>query len=214
MSENAFRSDIDKTLWNTAQYMLEHHELGQDGRYAHLALPSEEAGLFFVALFSAHDGRPIHLFNAPPQPDLSRNLDLSQTEERYDTFSIGDYKLRALTIPLRYDQPGADPTEPVAFLRIARYYDDFILFERVFFVLGVTGVGAVAFSLLIGGFLLRRMLKPLDDMAAVALRIHRANDLSRRLPDFGDSDEIGRLAMVLNQTLDRLESLRSAARCG
>jgi signal transduction histidine kinase len=55
--------------------------------------------------------------------------------------------------------------------------------------------------------LTHQLLTPLDDITAVALQITRADDLSRRLPDTGRRDEIGRLTMVLNQTLERLERL-------
>jgi signal transduction histidine kinase len=61
--------------------------------------------------------------------------------------------------------------------------------------------------LFLGAILTHQLLKPLDDITAVALKITRTDDLSRRLPDSGRRDEIGRLTMVLNQTLERLERL-------
>jgi signal transduction histidine kinase len=74
-------------------------------------------------------------------------------------------------------------------------------------ILFLTGLAAVSLSLFLGAWLTHRLLKPLDDIAAVAIQITRADDLSRRLPDTGRRDEIGSLTMVLNQTLERLESL-------
>ncbi len=74
-------------------------------------------------------------------------------------------------------------------------------------ILILTGVAAVCLSLFLGAILTHQLLKPLDDIAAVALQITRADDLSRRLPDSGRRDEIGRLTLVLNQTLERLERL-------
>ncbi len=70
-----------------------------------------------------------------------------------------------------------------------------------------TGFAAVTLSLFVGVLVSHSYLKPLDEMAAVALRITRADDLSKRLPDTGRQDEIGHLTMALNNTLDRLEKL-------
>jgi len=214
MSESAFQSDIEDSLNNVAAGILERNELFGNGYDFQLDLPPEEASLFFVALFDQHGHQMSEPEASTPQPDLSPHLDLHHHDRYFATVYHGDHKLRVLTVPLHMVGAGQvaainspPQTPPDAFLRVARVYDDFVSFERVGFILGTTGLGAIAVSLLVGGLMLRSMLKPLDDMAAVALRIHRANDLSRRLPDFGSSDEIGRLALVLNQTLDRLESL-------
>ena len=57
-----------------------------------------------------------------------------------------------------------------------------------------------------GGYTLtRRWLKPLDLMVEEANRI-TADDLNRRLPVANAHDELGRLGMVFNVTLDRLEN--------
>jgi signal transduction histidine kinase len=74
-------------------------------------------------------------------------------------------------------------------------------------ILVLAGLAAVCLSLFLGAILTYQLLKPLDDMAAAAVRITKADDLSRRLPDTGRHDEIGRLTMVLNGTLERLERL-------
>src|SRR5581483_7161130 len=60
--------------------------------------------------------------------------------------------------------------------------------------------------LVIGGYTItRHWLDPLDRMVAEANRI-TASDLSRRLPVPNPHDELGRLASVFNDTLDRLEA--------
>jgi signal transduction histidine kinase len=79
--------------------------------------------------------------------------------------------------------------------------------DQLQFILLLTGVAAVGLSLFLGALLTHQLLKPLDDITAAALKITRTDDLSRRLPDSGRRDEIGRLTMVLNQTLERLERL-------
>lgn len=54
-----------------------------------------------------------------------------------------------------------------------------------------------------GIFLARRVLKPVDTMAQAALEIEES-DLGRRI-DIKTKDELGKLALALNQMIDRLE---------
>jgi two-component system, OmpR family, sensor kinase len=71
-------------------------------------------------------------------------------------------------------------------------------------------VGAGAASWLVAG----RALRPLDAMADTAEDIGRTQDLSRRLPETGPDDEVGRLQRSFNQMLRQLDEayqrLRSA----
>lgn len=62
-----------------------------------------------------------------------------------------------------------------------------------------------------GWFLARRALAPVDAMVEAARRIE-AEDLSRRLETRDTSDELGRLATVLNDMLTRLERSFSTVR--
>ena len=83
---------------------------------------------------------------------------------------------------------------------------------RLFLIAGVflSLVGAGAASWLVAG----RALRPLDSMATTAEDIGRTQDLSRRLPEGGPNDEVGRLQRSFNQMLRQLEDayqrLRSA----
>jgi signal transduction histidine kinase len=53
-----------------------------------------------------------------------------------------------------------------------------------------------------------RALRPLDAVTKAALQITRADDLSRRIPLTGPAtDEVGRLVIAFNNTLERLERL-------
>jgi signal transduction histidine kinase len=56
-------------------------------------------------------------------------------------------------------------------------------------------------------------LHPLDNVTRTALQITSADDLSRRIPYAGSSnDEVGQLVAAFNQTLSRLENLFSTQR--
>jgi heavy metal sensor kinase len=67
---------------------------------------------------------------------------------------------------------------------------------------------AMLITFLVTWFMTRKVLAPLTAMTSIATQITRADDLSRRIPleDFRD-DEIGRLVMAFNKTLERLEKL-------
>jgi signal transduction histidine kinase len=81
-------------------------------------------------------------------------------------------------------------------------------FLRILVLLGPVAV--VAFAL--GGWVLTsRAIAPLDAMVRAARRIG-AEDLSRRIEAGARDDELGRLAAVLNDMLDRLERSFTVAR--
>lgn len=83
---------------------------------------------------------------------------------------------------------------------------------RLFLIAGalLSLLAAGAASWLVAG----RALRPLDAMADAAEDIGRTQDLSRRLPEAGPNDEVGRLQRSFNQMLRQLEDtyqrLRSA----
>ncbi|MGH7926897.1 MAG: sensor histidine kinase, partial [Candidatus Binatia bacterium] len=70
---------------------------------------------------------------------------------------------------------------------------------------------ALVGSALGGWFLARRALTPVDAMVEAARRIE-AEDLTKRIPSRSSDDELGRLAIVLNDMLGRLERSFGAAR--
>ncbi|MBI3545577.1 MAG: HAMP domain-containing protein [Gammaproteobacteria bacterium] len=63
---------------------------------------------------------------------------------------------------------------------------------------------AITLALIGGYFLAGRMLAPIGSMAAKAKEIS-AHNLSQRLPVIQPNDELGRLATIFNDTLQRLE---------
>jgi heavy metal sensor kinase len=83
--------------------------------------------------------------------------------------------------------------------------DRFLLVLAALFPLALAGAAAG------GWFLAGRALTPVDAMVETARRIG-AEDLSRRLTRETSHDELGRLAAVLNDMLDRLERAFTAAR--
>ena len=60
---------------------------------------------------------------------------------------------------------------------------------------------------IVGAFLARRALIPIDTITNTASAISRTKDLSRRLNIAADSSEVGRLAATFNEMLDRIQQL-------
>jgi signal transduction histidine kinase len=80
-------------------------------------------------------------------------------------------------------------------------------------VLAGSGIAAVAAATVIGWATARRALNPLETITQTALQITRADDLSRRIPMTRvPQDEVGRLAMAFNESLERLERLFNTQR--
>jgi two-component system, OmpR family, sensor kinase len=75
-------------------------------------------------------------------------------------------------------------------------------------VLVSSAIVAVAAATVIGWLSARRALAPLETITQTALQITRADDLSRRIPMTAvPHDEVGRLGMAFNESLERLERL-------
>src|SRR5262249_36391032 len=72
-------------------------------------------------------------------------------------------------------------------------------------VIGTTT--AVVFAALIGFFLAGRALKPIDDLTRAARAIALTRDLEQRVRESRKADEVDRLAITINEMLQRLENL-------
>jgi signal transduction histidine kinase len=79
-------------------------------------------------------------------------------------------------------------------------------------VLALSGFGAALLAVAAATLLTLRGLRPLGRLADAAGEIERTADPSRRLPETGVADEIGRLTGVLNRMLASLEQSRAVER--
>ncbi|HEY9152910.1 MAG TPA: HAMP domain-containing sensor histidine kinase [Anaerolineales bacterium] len=138
--------------------------------------------------------------------NLSISLDpigLKAGEPIYRENIVENVHLRVLSIPLRSGNRNVGVLQVATNLNVAdtarRDLLDILLISTIVSAL-VAGIGS--------WFVLGRVLAPLDVATETALAINRADDLSRRIPYDGESDdEIGNLIEAFNQTLERLENL-------
>ncbi|HYK54522.1 MAG TPA: HAMP domain-containing sensor histidine kinase [Candidatus Eremiobacteraceae bacterium] len=79
-------------------------------------------------------------------------------------------------------------------------------FKRILFVVFIVAIPAVvAGAIFSAGYVTRRGLEPLRDIAALATRIE-ATDLSRRLKSASEQGELGSLSAAFNRMLERLQA--------
>lgn len=111
-----------------------------------------------------------------------------------------DLRLRSLSVP--FVVPDRPAHWMIRLMRVHQPHADALPDLRLIIVIALPIVVSL---LVVGGHLItRRWLLPLDRMTLEADRIS-AQDLSRRLPVDNPHDELGRLARVFNETLDRLQ---------
>jgi len=115
-----------------------------------------------------------------------------------------DLRLRMIAMPLA--GPGGRPW----ILRVMRVHEAAVDILAVFRIILWTMLPLVVAALVAGGYALTRYwLRPLDSMADDVERIG-VDDLSRRVSVPPNSSEIGRVATVFNQTLERLQNAFAA----
>ena len=121
----------------------------------------------------------------------------------YSDAYAGAAHLRVLTVPLKVGDHTIGVLQVGASLTVVDATRNTLLSILV----GVTII-AVLMAGLGSWVLLGRSLAPLETITDAVDQINRADDLSRRIPYLGQTDdEIGDLVESFNQTLERLESL-------
>jgi len=117
--------------------------------------------------------------------------------------SIENAHLRVLSVPLSIGSRPAGTLQVAASLAVVEATQKTLL--NVLVIGTIVAVALAAFGV---SFVTYRSLSPLESVTQTALQITRADDLSRRIPYQGPTDdEIGQLIDAFNQTLGRLEHL-------
>jgi heavy metal sensor kinase len=118
------------------------------------------------------------------------------------TVDAGGSRLRVLSAPLVVGRSVVGIVQVGASLR-----DIDATLQRLAYLL-IGGISlSLALAAFIGAFMARAALNPIDRVTQTALRITRAEDLSRRIEGVEVQDEVGRLASTFNEMLDRIEGL-------
>lgn len=132
---------------------------------------------------------------------------LSALEQTRRNVVVNGFPLRVLTRPLFVSD------RIVGRIQVAEPINAILETEnRVTFVMLIAGIFAFFISLFLGNTLIERALRPIETIAEAASQIATGDDLSRRIPYDGPMDELGRLTVIFNATLGRLEQLFTAQR--
>jgi len=126
----------------------------------------------------------------------------------YSSRNIDDARIRVLSVPLQTNRG------PAGVLQVALNLGLLDLLQRT--MVGIMVLLAAVLSLVVGWstwLMTGQALAPLETVTEVATRITQADDLSRRIPQASSSgDEVGRLIVAFNETLERLENLFNTQR--
>jgi signal transduction histidine kinase len=112
------------------------------------------------------------------------------------------YPLRELVAPLRLDQRIVGVLHVARSLRATERASTLLLYA-----FGTGGVLVLLAAARGGAWITSEALRPIDEIAATARSIVRAEDLSRRVPVPAAQDELQRLSVTVNELLERLQLL-------
>jgi two-component system, OmpR family, sensor kinase len=206
---NNLRLNIDAQLTETADQILSASRVRQFSNILQVDVPEEldvfrASGVGVVVIDNDHNvvrkSRNIGSFNQPFDADVLPSVTPQNSATR-DVY-LGETHMRVLSAPI------AVSDQQVGYLQVAASLDgvDESLHQLGALMLlgGAIGVAAAA---VVGAFLARQALQPIDRITQTAAAIARARDLDRRVMQPTQLDEVGRLAETFNFMLDRLEGL-------
>lgn len=182
----------------------------EQGEYALATFLSFDKSLFFQlwdtegALLDSVHAEEIEIGSSPIDPVGLRDA-LEDKEESFKEVFSRDNHYQVKTKPL-YSSDGT------VFLGVLQAGTNLNGVDKFLFdlqqALIFTGLSAMGIAAIVSYMTTNRALSPLATVTRTASEITRADDLSRRIPEFGSSDdEVGRLIKAFNQTLERLEDL-------
>jgi signal transduction histidine kinase len=79
--------------------------------------------------------------------------------------------------------------------------------NNLLFALSIMGGSGILFSAIVGAWMARRALRPVDELTKTAMAIYRAENLERRVTVPKTNDEVGHLSQAFNEMLERLSQL-------
>ena len=134
----------------------------------------------------------------PVPPDTLR--DALAGREVHDTLTVGDDRLEMYSAPLLLNG------EAVGMLQVAVPREPMEDSQsRLRLVLGGVVIGTAALAAGLGWLLATLAMRPVDRMTRTAMAIGGSADLTRRLPEPPQRDELGRLARTFNEMLGQLD---------
>jgi two-component system sensor histidine kinase MprB len=189
---------LDVTLRDRASELTPSVLAGRAAFRTVVAAPGE-----FVQTLSANGSslRPPYQVTELPHGRLERTI-AATSGSRAATVTIGGARMRVLTTHVA----------PGKALQIARpLADDDATLSRLRLVLALLAISAVLVAVLLGGWIAKKVLAPMERLTQTAEDVARTRDLSVRL-DEGGHDEVARLGAAFNEMLVALDRSVTAQR--
>jgi signal transduction histidine kinase len=202
---------MDTSLKDTAEDIIGAGDFVLDGLV--FRIPPEVVDRFgatrvYVQIWDADGNWLRNSENLPYRQPLDKQ-GLEHTQPSSRNVVLRGTHLRVVTVPIITDED-----QLLGFVQAAQSRAQVDVITSVLLIVLVMGsVAAVLLAAGVGWLSANRALRPLDTITQTAMQITRADDLSRRIPLEGlANDEVGRLALAFNNTLERLERLFNAQR--
>ena len=199
-------SQIDQNLIEAYQSALPYYQkiIGGTGGLSFSTESKSASGAFYYQ-FWGKDGKlrqawpSLELIDTPLDP-----INYRSTIPVFNNSFFGNKHFRVLTVPLIIADTDLGTLQAATDLSLI----DSTL-QQLLWILMVGLTGAMFLTALAAWYTTHQALMPLNVVTEIALQITQADDLSRRIPIHGlsENDEIGKLITAFNQTLQRLERL-------
>lgn len=209
----ALRETADQVIKNSDSYLV-----GTFGTPSHIEVRLPELDVFRASgvMVQAWSLNPDGSYELGDQSNNLRNYEkpldptvFDVTLPHYTAVKISGWELRVLTVPLRLN--GQDNILGMIQVGASLETVNQATNRLSLFMLG-GGILAMLSSLGLGYWLSNRTLKPIEALSQAADGIVTAKDLETRLDWKGPMDELGKLTVVFNRMMDRLEQLFNAQR--
>lgn len=196
-------NQVDDTLASTATKIIQVTQVNSSGEINTIALPLDMTSTAYVQLWGTDNKLKI---SSPTISALKTSLDLAGLRYGrpiYRENTIDNVHLRVLSVPLHVGSHKVGILQVAVNLGVVDTARNGLLDTFLFSALVAVTLAGIGSWIALG-----QTLAPLASVIETAEAINRADDLSRRIPYNGPSnDEIGSLIESFNQTLERLETL-------
>jgi two-component system OmpR family sensor kinase len=205
LSASLFRQ-VEDTLQRTADDILRASQFQIAGiPLSTVQLELELTANIFVQVFDAEGNLIQQTMNFSQENHPFDETTLNAEIPIFSSVILDGTRFRVLTVPV----PRGNNDQIVAYLQLAESLQNIDQTrELLIFILVGGGIVVIILAAVVGWVTASTALRPIEEITESALQITRTDDLSRRIPITGSAkDEVGKLILAFNETLERLENL-------
>lgn len=212
--QNGLQKSIDAKLQSIAQVlsssMTESHNqsvFGNFERYLENVLGRKPKGKFVQIIdTSGKIGAKMNDIETGTVPASFNSLEKAlKGEIVYETIGERRPRLRMITVPIMENKESKDNKKVTGIIQVGTSLEDFDETMTKLLIILVIGIPASLFAtVLLGYFMAKKTLKPVDQIRKAAVKISSTN-LDERIDVKGRKDELSRLAETFNAMINRLK---------